>query len=203
MSEGAPYSPLGWRSYIRDPIRQSPPCRIGSLGLPTPATATAMRTAKAVIATVIALALVSVVICYGLLRSQALSARKKPGKLEYAIAAYALGISIPTAAKRAKNPVKSDPDALAGAGKDYSDHCAFCHGDGGAGNTDAAKGLSPEVPDLRAEHIQKLSDGEMFYIIKNGIRFTGMPGSYFQDERIWKLVLLIRQFTIKNQAHRR
>ncbi len=134
------------------------------------------------------------------LRSEGLSARNKPGKLEYVIANHALRISIPAAAKNTKNPIKPNPDALTEAAKDFSDHCAPCHATDAAG-TEIARGLSPEVPDLRSRHIQRLSDGEMFYIIKNGIRFTGMPGSHFQDERIWRLVLLIRNLAgKKNRA---
>jgi hypothetical protein len=53
--------------------------------------------------------------------------------------------------------------------------------------------MSPEVPDLRAEHIQNLTDGELFYIIKNGVRFTGMPAWDLPDDHNWKLVALIRQ----------
>ena len=50
-----------------------------------------------------------------------------------------------------------------------------------------AKGLSSEVPGLDAEHVQKLTDAEMFYIIKNGVRFTGMPGWDLPDGRVWQL----------------
>src|SRR5262249_47850454 len=50
----------------------------------------------------------------------------------------------------------------------------------------------PPAPDLRQEETQRLSDGELMYIIKNGIRFTGMPGWGGEDEENWKLVLFIR-----------
>jgi len=80
------------------------------------------------------------------------------------------------------------PGALTEARKFYSDNCAVCHANDGTGKTNTAKGLSPEVPDLRAAHVQKLTDGEMFYIIKNGVRFTGMPGWDLSDGRPWELV---------------
>jgi hypothetical protein len=75
----------------------------------------------------------------------------------------------------------------------FADHCAPCHGNDGNGDTLYGKGLYPKPPDLRLAETQKLSDGELFWIIENGIRFTGMPafaphGS--QDD--WKLVLFIR-----------
>lgn len=144
--------------------------------------------------------LVVFAICYVFLRSEGLSARKKPSNFEYAIANRALALSIPTAAKNAKNPLHPAPDALNEARKYYSDGCAVCHANDGTGKTNTARGLSPEVPDLHAEHIQKLTDGEMFYIIKNGVRFTGMPGWDLPDGRIWQLVLLIRQFANENNS---
>ena len=45
---------------------------------------------------------------------------------------------------------------------------------------------------MREPDTQQLTDGELFYIIKNGIRFTGMPGWGGEDEENWKLVLFIR-----------
>jgi cytochrome c553 len=163
-----------------------------------------MKTARAVVLTVIAIVLASAAVCYGFLISEGLSAGRKPSDFEYDIANYALSLSIPSAAKKAKNPINPSPDDMIGAKKDFSDYCSVCHGEDGAGRTETARGLSPEVPDLHAAHIQKLTDGEMFYIIKNGVRFTGMPGWHFQDQRIWKLVALIRGFTLQkapNSAH--
>jgi hypothetical protein len=56
------------------------------------------------------------------------------------------------------------------------------------------KGLYPKPPDLRLPETQKLSDGELFWIIENGIRFTGMPafGGTHGSQDDWKLVLFIR-----------
>ena len=54
------------------------------------------------------------------------------------------------------------------------------------------RGLYPPAPDLREPGTQGLTDGELFSIIKNGIRFTGMPGWGGEDEENWKLVLFIR-----------
>ena len=159
-----------------------------------------MRTVRTSVATLIALIAAVFAICYGFLRSEGLSARKKPSNFEYAIANRALAVSIPTPAKDAKNPMRPAPAALTEARKYYSDNCAVCHANDGTGKTNTAKGLSPEVPDLRAAHVQKLTDGEMFYIIKNGVRFTGMPGWDLSDERAWQLVLLIRQFANENTS---
>ena len=55
--------------------------------------------------------------------------------------------------------------------------------------------MYPKVPDLRDSETQKLTDGELYYIISNGVRFTGMPAFGGEDspEEIWKLVLFIRR----------
>src|SRR5205807_685585 len=95
---------------------------------------------------------------------------KKPSDFEYAIANWALAVSIPSASKALKNPIHGAPAELADAKEHYKEHCAVCHAENGSGKTETAAGMSPEVPDLRAKHIQKLTDGELFYVIKNGVR---------------------------------
>jgi mono/diheme cytochrome c family protein len=94
----------------------------------------------------------------------------------------------------------SEPQILAEARKQYKDHCAVCHAEDGGGNTTLSAGLSPEVPDLRAQHIQKLTDGEMFYIIKHGVRLTGMPAWDIGDDHSWGLVTLLRQLPKENSS---
>jgi Cytochrome C oxidase, cbb3-type, subunit III len=130
---------------------------------------------------------------YGFLASQGLSARKKPSNFEYSIANTALGVSMPSDAKKKKNPLNITPDDLIEAKKHYKEHCEVCHAENGNGQVETSEGMSPEVPDLRAEHIQKLTDGELFYIVKNGVRFTGMPAWDMPDDQIWRLVAFLRQ----------
>jgi len=142
---------------------------------------------------------------YGFLASQGLSARKKPSNFEYSIANTALGVSVPSDAKKQTNPLNITSDDLVEAKKHYQEHCAICHAENGSGQTETSAGMSPEVPDLRADHIQKLTDGELFYIVKNGVRFTGMPAWDLPDDHNWRLVALIRQFPKQsapvNSAH--
>jgi mono/diheme cytochrome c family protein len=99
-----------------------------------------------------------------LVSSEGLSARKKPSNFEYAIADFALSLSIPSEAKKLTNPLPFRAQILAEARKPYKNHCAVCHAADRGGKTRLSTGLSPEVPDLRTEHIQALTDGEMFYI---------------------------------------
>lgn len=155
---------------------------------------------RVVAITLIAFLLAILVLSYAFVSSEGLSARKKPSNFEYAIANFALALSIPSEAKKLRNPLSSEPQVLAEARKHYKDHCAVCHAVDGGGKTTLSAGLSPEVPDLRAQHIQNLTDGEMFYIIKHGVRFTGMPGWDLGDEHSWRLVALLRQLPKENSS---
>jgi mono/diheme cytochrome c family protein len=159
-----------------------------------------MRTFRVVAITLIAFLLATLVLSYAFVRSEGLSARNKPSNFEYAIANFALGLSIPSEAKKLRNPLGPEPQILAEAKMQYKDHCAVCHAEDGGGNTTLSAGLSPEVPDLRAQHIQELTDGEMFYIIKHGVRFTGMPAWDLGDDHSWGLVTLLRQLPKENSS---
>ncbi len=76
----------------------------------------------------------------------------------------------------------------------FADHCAICHANDGSGKTNMGPNFYPRVPDMRDSRTQQLMDGEMFYIIKNGVRFTGMPawGDEHDQEENWHLVHFIR-----------
>jgi mono/diheme cytochrome c family protein len=161
-----------------------------------------MRIVRIVAITCVGVLLAVLVLSYVFLSSEGLSARKKPGNFEYAVANFAMGLSIPAESKKLKNPLTPDSQVLAEARKHYKEHCAVCHAEDGSGKTTLAAGLSPEVPDLHADHIQKLTDGELSYIIKNGVRFTGMPGWDLEDDHNWSLVLLIRQFAKESPTPR-
>ena len=76
----------------------------------------------------------------------------------------------------------------------YLEHCATCHGNDGSGKTEIGQNLYPKTPDLRQCETRNLTDGQIYYIIHNGIRLTGMPawGGPGEDDDSWKLVLFIR-----------
>ncbi len=109
-----------------------------------------MSTLRAVAITMIVIIVGMLALSYGFLRSEGLSARRKPGDFEYTVANYALALSIPSETKNLRNPVNLNPEVLIDAKKSYSENCAVCHGIDGTGKTDIARGLSPEVPDIRA-----------------------------------------------------
>jgi mono/diheme cytochrome c family protein len=123
-----------------------------------------------------------------------LSARATPTAMEAMLARNARHLAIPANARNEHNPVLASDLTLHQARAHFADHCAACHGNDGGGDTMYGKGLYPKPPDLRLPETQKLSDGELFWIIENGIRFTGMPafGGHGSQEDSWKLVLFIR-----------
>lgn len=125
------------------------------------------------------------------IKGHGFSARDKPLAVEAFIARKVRGLAIPSGAKSLENPFPSTPLWLAQARDHFADHCAVCHGNRGDGKTLIGEGLYPPPPDMRTE-TQTLADGEIFYIIKNGIRFTGMPGFGGSDEDNWRLVSFIR-----------
>jgi len=126
-----------------------------------------------------------------------LSEKAQPSALETAIARIARKMAAPSSAHNQKNPVADSPAVQREARLHFADHCAICHGNDGSGDTMIGRGLYPKPPDLRANATQNLSDGDIFWIIENGVRLTGMPafggGSEHDDaDSSWKLVHFIR-----------
>jgi mono/diheme cytochrome c family protein len=133
---------------------------------------------------------------FGWLTFTGMSARTAPGSFETFLGRTVQRFSIPKSARSATNPMGSTPEALVEARRHFADHCASCHANDGSGKTVMGQNLYPRVPDMRLAETQNLTDGELYYIIENGIRFTGMPawgtgGS--NDHETWHLVLFIRQ----------
>lgn len=122
------------------------------------------------------------------------SARDKPSAIEAYLATTARKLSIPASERDAKNPFASTPQVLSEVRAHFADHCAICHGNDGSGKTEIGQNLYPKTPDLRQSETQNLTDGQIYYIIHNGIRLTGMPawGGPGKDDDSWELVLFIR-----------
>lgn len=124
-----------------------------------------------------------------------LSARGEPSGLETALALRLRHLSIPADQRARVNPLQPTADNVREGMEHFADHCAVCHANTGAGDTPLGRGLYPHPPILREARTLSLSDGEIFSIIQNGIRFTGMPAfgdSDHTEEDSWKCVLFIR-----------
>jgi len=122
------------------------------------------------------------------------SARAEPSAIERYIAVTVRRAAVPAAARRAGNPFPASPEILAEARAHFADHCASCHANNGGGETAIGRGLYPRAPDMRKRDTQSLTDGELYWIIHNGIRLSGMPawGDPDHDDDSWKLVVFIR-----------
>jgi mono/diheme cytochrome c family protein len=130
------------------------------------------------------------------------SAKEKPSRLEEFLARHARRIATPANAKQLKNPYSLTAEGLNDVRQHWMEHCIVCHGSDGRGNTVVGHNLYPKAPDLRSPEVQALSAGELFYIISNGVRFTGMPawGSEDSPEEIWQLVSFIRKLPLLTPA---
>jgi len=129
--------------------------------------------------------------------SRGVSAKDEPTWAEAFVARRLRHFAIPTRARNLRNPVQGSPEVLARAKAHFADHCASCHGNDGRGMTLLGRGLYPKPPDMTEAATQQLSDGEIYYIIENGVRFTGMPGfaeeaGNDEDKETWELVHFIR-----------
>ena len=126
----------------------------------------------------------------------AFSAKDKPPKWEISIARLVRHLAIPNQWHDAINPVTATPEVMANALHHFADHCATCHANDGSGKATIGSNFYPPVPDLRSEAIQSMSDGELFFVIHFGIRFTGMPAwgkaPPEKDTESWQLVHFVR-----------
>jgi len=95
------------------------------------------------------------------------------------------------------NPVEYSGEVIAEGRAHFADHCAMCHANDGSGDTPIGRGLWPKPPDMRLPATQNLTDGELLWIVENGIRFTGMPawssGTKEGEEASWHLVHFMRR----------
>ena len=148
---------------------------------------------KLALVAVLVAALMPWIVAASVFRS-GLSARVKPSGWEIWAATRLRSFAMPTEQKMQNNPFSATESLLKEAREHFADHCASCHANDGSGSTALGRGLSPQAPDMRLPATQSKSDGELYSIIHNGIRFSGMPawGADGKDDDSWKLVLFVR-----------
>jgi mono/diheme cytochrome c family protein len=124
------------------------------------------------------------------------SAKTEPHALEVWMARQIRHLAIPIDKRNLTNPVPLTAEVLREGRAHFADHCAVCHANDGSGQTPIGKNVYPKAPDLRLSETQSMSDGELFWVIHNGIRFTAMPawgsGDPEKDFDSWQLVHFIR-----------
>jgi mono/diheme cytochrome c family protein len=141
-------------------------------------------------------AVVGGLMAYSVVR-RGLSTRTEPSRVEEILARGMRRLATPRALRAMTNPVEPTPAVLQDARAHFADHCALCHANNGSGDTAIGRSLYPRAPDMRADATQALTDGELFSIIENGIRLTGMPawstGTPEGEQASWALVHFIRR----------
>lgn len=127
----------------------------------------------------------------------------KPGLIERTLAPWALDRSLAWRAPAGRNPVAGDPAAIAAGLEQYRGTCIICHGAPGVKPAELAQGLNPPAPFFNAG--TDMTDGELFWVIKHGIRMTPMPafGPTHTDTQIWRIAAFVRhlpELTEKERA---
>jgi len=124
-----------------------------------------------------------------------LDALQEPGRVETALATRAKHILIRRSSRHGIPPAPTDLQTSIEKGdKLYGTDCGGCHGLDGNKLTDAGRWMYPRAARLASHEVEQYSDRELFWIVKNGIRLSGMPafGKVESDEHIWNLVHYVR-----------
>jgi mono/diheme cytochrome c family protein len=158
-----------------------------------------MRTLLRIILIPIGIGVMVLVLASVFMKGKGLSTRDQPSRFETIVATQFRKLAMPSEARDRKNPVAASPEAIEAGLAHFADHCATCHANDGSGDTHLGRNLYPKAPDMRLAATQDLTDGELFYIIENGVRLTGMPawgdgsGAPEGEALGWQLVHFIRR----------
>ena len=125
-----------------------------------------------------------------------IDALQEPGRLETILATQAKHLLIHRSSSGdgiSSAPIDL-PASIEAGDRLFGTECAQCHGLDGHTPTDTGRWMYPRAPDLASFEVQQYSDRELFWIVKNGIRLSGMPafGKVESDEHIWNLAHYVR-----------
>ncbi len=135
----------------------------------------------------------SAVLCVAI----AAGARQDKGK----DARFPEGYAIPEKDAQMSNPVKPTEGSIAAGGKFYSSQCAMCHGKEGDGKGDLAEQMGLKMPDYRKpESLAKFTDGELFYILTNGMGKMPAEGDRTPDEKKWNVINYLRSLSRQKEG---
>ena len=152
---------------------------------------------------VLLVVLVAAIIGAVVLVGRGFRATTLPSKWEVVVARTMRNLAIPVRERDQQNPLAATTSNTKQGREAYLAQCAGCHGIDGSGKTPMGANLYPRVPDLRADPTQNLTDGDIHYIIENGVQLTGMPawGEPHKESSAdsWKFVLFIRSLRPLNR----
>jgi mono/diheme cytochrome c family protein len=139
--------------------------------------------ARAPFSAALAIALLSLISCKA----------SGPNAIEGKIAQEAKEVTI--GGKDWINPTPDNEESRKAGAAHFQHHCQICHGlDGQNTGVPFASKMSPQVADLASQPVQEYKDGQLKWIIENGIRFSGMPAwkGILTDEEMWHMVRFLR-----------
>lgn len=121
------------------------------------------------------------------------TAHKQPSRVETTLANVAKDVVIPIQAERQANPLPDTEEVTKQGQQIFVQSCALCHGTDGRGRTDLGRNMYPPAMDMTSPHVQHWTDAELFWIIQNGVRLTGMPSwkSVISEADTWRLVRFV------------
>jgi mono/diheme cytochrome c family protein len=154
-----------------------------------------------ILAILIALAALAAVVLIAGLNQIRLDALQEPGEVETFLATAVKQFLVRRSSREGIPPPPSNvQESIAEGDKLYATDCSMCHGSDGHTPTDSGRWMFPRASDLTSPAVQQYSDIELFWIIKNGIRLSGMPafGRVESDEHIWNLAHYVR--TLRGSA---
>jgi mono/diheme cytochrome c family protein len=130
------------------------------------------------------------------------TAHQQPSRIETTLANMAKDVVIPMEAEDKKDPLPDSQDVLNQGRELFVQSCAICHGVDGRGGPYIGRNMYPPAMDMNSPHVQHWSDADLFWIIQNGVRLTGMPSweSSISETDTWKLVRFIHGLPRLNAA---
>jgi len=151
-----------------------------------------MKFIGGVVATILIIIIIGLIIIYS--GWYDVSAANKPTGFERWLFGTTMDNSVEKHSEDLAAPNLESPDKIKEGFVHYNEMCLECHGAPGENESELEKGLNPKPPDL-SNSAQDMSPEELFWVIKNGIKMTGMPawGKTHSDDKIWSIVAFIEK----------
>ena len=133
----------------------------------------------------------------------AVAGQQKPAAGKAQDPRFPEGYTIPEKDAQLANTVKPTESSIAAGAKFYSSQCAMCHGKDGDGKGDLAQQMELKMPDYRKpETLAKFTDGELYYILTNGMGKMPAEGERTPAEKKWNVINYMRSLSKPNAGEK-